>query len=156
MVNLLAFIFFALIIEFGVLISFWYLSYKLVSVCFDYPHTLWAENAAKSIASSLSKEQRKVIINSKTCFCRIKYVDGKGNKYSLDEIIFHLVLDSYLLANKTIGFKLCKKRLYKGELCEKFLVYYSFKARYKLEKDIEIQAKLTAKSLAQLRLKIQI
>ena len=34
---------------------------------------------------------------------------------------------------------------YKGELCEKYVAYFLFKARYRLEKDIEIQAKFLKK-----------
>lgn len=138
-------------------ISFLRLLYEFIFVRFvDYPHAFWAENAAKSIASSLSKEQREVIIKSElfmdrkkyqnTCFGGIRWFDDiKGNKCSNDEIIFYLVLDGYLFANKTIGFTICKKRLYKGELCEKYVAYFLFKARYRLEKDIEIQAKFLKK-----------
>ena len=145
------------LLEFTYFTSFLCLLYKFILVRFvDYPHAFWAENVAKSIANSLSKEQREVIIKSElfmdrkkyqnTCFGGIRWFDDiKGKKCSNDEIIFYLVLDGYLFANKTIGFTICKKRLYKGELCEKYVAYFLFKARYRLEKDIEIQAKFLKK-----------
>ena len=145
------------LLGFTCFISFLRLLYEFIFVRFvDYPHAFWAKNVAKSIANSLSKEQREVIIKSElfmdrkkyqnACFGGIRWFDDiKGEKCSNDEIIFYLVLDGYLFANKTIGFTICKKRLYKSELCEKYVAYFLFKARYRLEKDIEIQAKFLKK-----------
>lgn len=73
--QLIGFMPIIILLEFTYFTSFLCLLYKFILVCFvDYPHAFWAENVVKSIANSLSKEQREVIIKSEL------FMDRKNTK----------------------------------------------------------------------------
>lgn len=131
-----------------------------------YANKFWIDNAAKSIAESLSESQKKTIVDSEFWYFLYetnhggsmfwyKVIGNAVEELSTDEIIFTMIKLYYLGAKETIGLKICEKKSYQGEFCEEYLAHFAQEMKSKFEKDIAVQARKLAQkeSLREARIK---